>query len=274
MVKREKYTKNDKRGHIKVNTAKKLAISFLMALGFFAFSQGDASAEEIYHIKKGDTLYSIARKYDSTVGQLKHINKLKSDLIYAGSKLAVPGQITVKKGDTLWRIGQKYGLTIEELKKINGLKTNLIKIGQKLAVNKGSGSYDADGVKLTAAAKKGYSFHAEEPRRYLLEYGKNARYFARVEVLDGKSAIDEVKKNSLEYLSALGKPQVLGPVHLPFYEDSMMILHARNKTDQANIIVKRVDGKLLRFTIHYVNQEESEVVYQTMIEILGSVEAK
>ncbi|OXT18261.1 hypothetical protein B9K06_07085 [Bacillus sp. OG2] len=253
---------------------KKLAASALVILGILTFSQGTASAEEFYTIKKGDTLYSIARQYGSTVGQLKHLNKLKGDLIYAGSRLEVPGKITVKKGDTLWRLGQKYGLSVAELKKINGLRSDLILIGQNLSVNKGSiASYDAEKVKLSVSPKKGYTFHAEEPRRFLLEYGKNSRYFARVEVLDGKSAMDEVKKNSLEYLRTIGKPEEMKPVQLPFYRESMMVLHAHNKTDQANIIVKNVDGKLLRFTIHYVNQEESEEVYGTMISILGSVKA-
>jgi LysM repeat protein len=257
-----------------VKKAKKLAAAGLMALGIITFSQGHAAAEEFYRIKKGDTLYSIARKYDSTVGQLKHINKLKSDLIYAGSRLEIPGKVTVKKGDTLWGIGQKYGLSVAELKKINGLNTDQILIGQKLSVNKGSSaSYDADKVKLSVSAKKGYTFHAEEPRRFLLEYGKNARYFARVEVLDGKSVMNEVKKNSLDYLRTIGKPEEMKSVQLPFYRDSMMVLHAHNKNDQANIIVKKVDGKLLRFTIHYVNQEESEEVYETMITILGSLKA-
>jgi LysM repeat protein len=257
-----------------VKKVKKLAAAGLMALGIITFSQGHAAAEEFYQIKKGDTLYSIARKYGSTVGQLKHINKLKSDRIYAGSKLEVPGTITVKKGDTLWGIGQKYALSVTELKKINGLKSDLIVIGQKLSVNKGIiASYDADKVKVSVSVKKGYTFHAEEPRRFLLEYGKNARYFARVEVLDGKSVMDEVKKNSLDYLRTIGKPEEMKSVQLPFYRDSMMVLHAHNRTDQANIIVKKVDGKLLRITIHYVNQEESEEVYETMISILGSMKA-
>ncbi|MCA1038501.1 LysM peptidoglycan-binding domain-containing protein [Bacillus infantis] len=254
--------------------AKKLAASALVALSILTFSQGQASAEEYHTIKKGDTLYSIAKQYGSTVGQLKHINKLKSDRIYAGSKLEVPGTITVKKGDTLWGIGQKYALSVTELKKINGLKSDLIVIGQKLSVNKGiAASYDADKVKVSVSVKKGYTFHAEEPRRFLLEYGKNARYFARVEVLDGNSVMDEVKRNSLDYLRTIGKPEEMKSVLLPFYRDSMMVLHAHNRTDQANIIVRKVEGKLLRITIHYVNQEESEEVYETMISILGSMKA-
>ncbi|NDB33807.1 MAG: LysM peptidoglycan-binding domain-containing protein [Flavobacteriia bacterium] len=44
----------------------------------------------IHHVKAGDTLSSIARKYHTTVGQLKKTNHLKSDIIRIGQKLRLP----------------------------------------------------------------------------------------------------------------------------------------------------------------------------------------
>lgn len=38
-------------------------------------------------MKPGDTLWEISKKYNLTVGQIKEINKLKSDLIYVGQEL-------------------------------------------------------------------------------------------------------------------------------------------------------------------------------------------
>jgi LysM repeat protein len=45
-----------------------------------------------YVVKPGDTLYSIARMFGTTVGALKALNSLTSDLIYVGTVLYIPGQ--------------------------------------------------------------------------------------------------------------------------------------------------------------------------------------
>jgi LysM repeat protein len=44
-----------------------------------------------YTIQSGDSLSKIAVKFGTTVGELKALNNLSSDLIYAGRKLMVPG---------------------------------------------------------------------------------------------------------------------------------------------------------------------------------------
>ena len=41
-------------------------------------------------VKKGDTLYGIARRYNSSVSSIKRVNKLKSDLIKPGQRLTIP----------------------------------------------------------------------------------------------------------------------------------------------------------------------------------------
>ena len=47
------------------------------------------SAIKYHKIKKGETLSSIARKYHTTVANLKKWNKLKSDLIREGQRIIV-----------------------------------------------------------------------------------------------------------------------------------------------------------------------------------------
>jgi membrane-bound lytic murein transglycosylase D len=42
-----------------------------------------------YRVKQGDTLYSIARQFDTTVDALKHLNALSTDVIVVGNKLTV-----------------------------------------------------------------------------------------------------------------------------------------------------------------------------------------
>ena len=95
------------------------------------------SNENIYIVKKGDTLYKIANMYNTTVDKLKKDNNLQSNLLSIGQELIVPSTLqtyTVKKGDTLWSIANKYNTTVNELKKKNNLQSNLLSIGQILKI--------------------------------------------------------------------------------------------------------------------------------------------
>ena len=124
--------------------------------------------ENIYIVKKGDSLYSIANKYNTTVDELKRINNLTSNILSIGQVLKLPsdkasnvekeetnlptnllsiGQVlliptdtnlettyTVQKGDSLYSIAKKYNTTVNRLKQLNNLTSNLLSIGQILIV--------------------------------------------------------------------------------------------------------------------------------------------
>jgi|LSQX01.1.fsa_nt_gb LysM repeat protein len=103
------------------------------------------SNEEIYHtVISGDTLWSISRKYDTTVDLLKKRNNLVSNTLSIGQVLIIPGVkppttneeiiYTVLPGDTLWGISIKYNTTVDSLKKRNNLVSNTLSIGQKLII--------------------------------------------------------------------------------------------------------------------------------------------
>lgn len=103
-----------------------------------------------YIVVSGDSLYSIAKKYNVTVDQIKNANNLESNLLSVGQKLLIPtGEATiekeetpsvgginyvVQKGDNLYSIANKYGITIEQLKNANNLTTNLLQVGQILLI--------------------------------------------------------------------------------------------------------------------------------------------
>ena len=102
---------------------------------------------DIYIVKKGDSLYSIAGKYDVSVDDLKKYNNLDSNIINIGQELYIPkGQIiednvstnfetyTVVLGDTLYGIANKYGVSVADIKEINNLTSNTLSIGQKLVI--------------------------------------------------------------------------------------------------------------------------------------------
>ena len=94
--------------------------------------------ENIYIVKKGDTLYSIAAANNTTVDELKKANNLTSNILSTGQLLKIPSALLpestyiVKKGDSLYSIANKYNTTVDELKRINNLTSNILRIGQVL----------------------------------------------------------------------------------------------------------------------------------------------
>ena len=96
-----------------------------------------------YTVQAGDTLWSIARKFNLSVDKLKDINNLNSNIISIGQKLVVSENISmgnnyyiVKKGDTLYSISRKFNISVNDLKKINNLNSDLLSVGQSLLVGK------------------------------------------------------------------------------------------------------------------------------------------
>ena len=95
---------------------------------------------DYYIVKKGDTLYSIASKFNTTVENIKRLNNLKTDTISIGEKLRLKEDdqgektYTVIKGDTLYSIATTYNTTVEKIKQINNLTSNNLTIGQKLII--------------------------------------------------------------------------------------------------------------------------------------------
>ena len=93
--------------------------------------------QNIYIVKKGDTLYKIANMYGTTVDNLKALNNLKNNNLSIGQKLIVPSKnkiYLVQKGDSLWSIARKYDTTVDSIKRNNNLSTNVLQIGQKLKI--------------------------------------------------------------------------------------------------------------------------------------------
>ena len=103
-----------------------------------------------YTVKRGESLGKIADKHNMTVDELKDLNGLTSNSIYAGQKLKVEGDAveehsekseskavthTVRRGESLGKIANKYGVTVSDLRNWNGISGNNIQVGQKLKVS-------------------------------------------------------------------------------------------------------------------------------------------
>ncbi len=97
--------------------------------------------EVYYTVKRGDTLYSIASQFSTTVQKLKSLNNLTSNNLQIGQVLLVTEKTypdvstyTVEKGDTLYGIANKFSTTVQDIKKINNLTTNTLLPGQQIYI--------------------------------------------------------------------------------------------------------------------------------------------
>jgi membrane-bound lytic murein transglycosylase D len=143
-----------------------------------------ASHGRSYHrVRRGDTLYGIARKYKTSVSTLKRLNGLNSrSIIRPGRKIKLPGgravarssksrrravssngSYKVRSGDNLWVIAKKFGVSVRSLKKWNNLYSSKLRVGQILKVGSGGTSskrrgssvyYVRRGDNLTKIARK------------------------------------------------------------------------------------------------------------------------
>lgn len=105
-----------------------------------------------HQVQKGETLYSISRKYGISVGELCSANNIStSSVIKTGQNLKIPTKNSsetknsqkvektdtyiVKKGDTLYGIAKRFGVSVETLTIMNKMSgSNTIKVGQCLIV--------------------------------------------------------------------------------------------------------------------------------------------
>ena len=118
-------------------------------------TESSSKSGDISHkVKKGETLFSIAKQYNLTVDELKKINDIPNGKIRPGQELKVAQQQTdhqtkntevakvetsqksgthkVVSGESLYSIAKMYGITVDELKRINNIPTGKIRPGQEL----------------------------------------------------------------------------------------------------------------------------------------------
>ena len=119
---------------------------------------------EQYVVQKGDSLYSIAKKYGTTIAEIVDFNTLTSNVIYPNQVLLIPltdndevyvEQYITKNDDTIEKIANVLKVTPSELGKYNDFGKIYLKANQTISVPKTLRTYKiAPGDTLTIIMEK------------------------------------------------------------------------------------------------------------------------
>lgn len=84
---------------------------------------------QIHVVQRGDTLFSIANTYSTSIYSITEANELETPNLVVGQALVIPiaGQYYfTKQGDTLFSIGQRFNISSEELARINNIQIDAV----------------------------------------------------------------------------------------------------------------------------------------------------
>ncbi|WP_156291625.1 LysM peptidoglycan-binding domain-containing protein [Oceanobacillus salinisoli] len=116
-------------------------------------TQSTAQTNSTYTVTSGDTLWSIARQFNTSVDAIRSANNLKTETLSIGQALKVPNgttqqtnqpspeatqSYTVGSGDTLWSLSRQFNTSVDAIRSANNLKTDTLSIGQTLKVPNGT----------------------------------------------------------------------------------------------------------------------------------------
>ena len=99
----------------------------------------------IYHVRKGDTISTVAKRFGVKIADIRRINRLKGNAIRVGQRLKLEVRdvqrrkisarnYTVRAGDTLYSIAKKFNLSVSHLRDTNDLDDLQLKPGQRLRI--------------------------------------------------------------------------------------------------------------------------------------------
>lgn len=186
----------------------------------------------IHIVETGNTIFSIAKKYNIPMQSLREANKLINDNLIVGQKLRIPAQsefmlkpieakvefYQVKKGDTKWRIATFYNIKVEELEALNPeVKGDLIE-NQYIWV-------PANNVEVSDEIKD--TFQQEQDKNFIYHLVKEGEGIFRIAVIYSVTE-EEIEKLNPEAVKLL-RPGML--LKIPGEKKDKFVTHVIEKGD-------------------------------------------
>ncbi len=168
--------------------------------------KSDWVAVKEYVVKKGDSLYTIARHHGVSVNQLKQTNLLKGNTLQIGQRLQLPGasaisqpvgknkntRYVVASGDSLWRIARKHNVSVSDLAKWNQIDVSTpLKPGQTLSIG------SRQNVELAAKEVRYKVRHGDSLHRIASKFDLNVSEIVRWNKLNPKSYLQPGQRLTL-----------------------------------------------------------------------------
>lgn len=120
-------------------TSTELQIGQRLIIPSSSTDNDNTSNTSTYRVASGDSLYSIAKKFNTSVNELTRLNNLNSTLLQIGQILIVPSNTSsggktyvVTLDDSLWSIARDNGTTVQAIKNLNNLTSDVLDVGQVL----------------------------------------------------------------------------------------------------------------------------------------------
>lgn len=113
---------------------------------------GASTPGDTYTVQRGDTLYSIALKYNTTVDEIRRLNNLTNNNLSVGQVLRIPTKeieeeyetYTVQPGDSLFKIANQYNISVNDIIDYNDLESTVLTVGQTLRIPRLENGTDND----------------------------------------------------------------------------------------------------------------------------------
>lgn len=120
-------------------------LSLLVLSSLLAAATPHHGGGSTHVVRKGETLWELARERSCTVEQVRKANDLRPGGLRIGMTLTLPSckptvakTHVVARGDTLSAVAKRYGTTVEAIQKHNGLDSDVIRVAQRLQVAGGA----------------------------------------------------------------------------------------------------------------------------------------
>lgn len=147
-----------------------------------------------HKIRRGETLSSIAKKYNTSVSAIRSANHLSKNRLVAGHRLNIPVRMAkgpaadkkkirtenvtvyqVQKGDTLSTLSRTYRISVEEMRRINQLQDDTLQIGQVLRFT----GIGRDGKTNLQETSNGSASDSKSSKQYTVKKGDSLDRIAR-----------------------------------------------------------------------------------------------